>query len=85
MRGAWRAQEQAGQDNERSLLLLVDLVAACRRRSSSDDGAVATRVFEGEERNELVTNVDLGDALERWGRSNDMGFCCASQDGDPEA
>jgi hypothetical protein len=78
-------KNRAGQDNERSLPLLVDLVAACRRRPSNDDGAVATRLFEGEERNELVTNVDLGDALERWGRSNDLGLSCASQDGDREA
>jgi hypothetical protein len=59
-------KNREGQDNERSLLLLVDLVTACRRRSSQYDGARSGE-FEGEERNELVTLIDLGYALVRAG------------------
>jgi hypothetical protein len=59
-------RNRTGQDNERSLLVLVDLVTGSRRRSSEHGGAAATWV-EGEERNELVTLIDLGDALVRAG------------------
>jgi hypothetical protein len=59
-------KNREGQDNERSFLFLVDLVTASRRRSSRHDGAAAT-LFEGEERNEPVTRIDLGYALVRAG------------------
>jgi hypothetical protein len=66
MRGAWRAQEQRSAECQRSLVLPLDLVTACRRRSSKYDGARSGE-FEGEERNELVTLIDLGHALVRAG------------------
>jgi hypothetical protein len=66
MRGAWRAQEQRSAGCQRSLVLLLDLVTAARRRWSKYDGA-RSGAFEGEERNELVTLIDLGYALVRVG------------------